>query len=198
MPTRHAVAGLDRATLGSGAVAGFATGLFSIPEGMAYAQLAGVNPLYGLYSGLVATLVAALSTGTVLMISTLTSAIALSTGSVLQVAGIGDDAMPGALFTVTLLSGAVMMTLGLLRLGVMVSFVSNSVMTGFVVAASVLILVGELGDFSGYAPEGPNKLAVIWDWLSHVGSWDPASRPASPRSSSGPASGTGSDRSTSS
>ncbi|MEZ4769490.1 MAG: SulP family inorganic anion transporter [Caldilineales bacterium] len=38
-------------TLKSDAIAGFATGLFSIPEGMAYAQLAGVNPLYGMYSG---------------------------------------------------------------------------------------------------------------------------------------------------
>ena len=90
---------------------------------MAYAPLAGVNPLYGLYAGLVATLVAALSTGTVLMVSTLTSAIALSTGSVLQVAGIGGSAMPGALFTVTLLSGGIMLVLGLLRLGSMVSSV---------------------------------------------------------------------------
>lgn len=161
-------------TIGSGAVAGFATGLFSIPEGMAYAQLAGVNPLYGLYSGLIATLVAALTTGTVLMISTLTSAIALSTGSVLLVAGIGDSQMPGALFTITLISGGIMLALGLLRLGSMVNFVSNSVMTGFVMAASVLILVGELGDFSGYDPQGSNKLAQLWDWFANIGSWDPA------------------------
>ena len=57
--------GFDRDTLKSGLVAGFATGLFSIPEGMAYAQLAGVDPLLGLYSGLVATLVASLTTGSV-------------------------------------------------------------------------------------------------------------------------------------
>lgn len=165
--------GFGRETLAAGVVAGFATGLFSIPEGMAYAQLAGVNPLYGLYSGLVATVVAALATGTVLMVSTLTSAIALSTGSVLVVAGITGDQMPGALFTVTLVSGAIMLVLGLLKLGSLVSFVSSSVMTGFVAAASVLILVGELGDFSGYDPEGSNKLTQIWDWFAHVGSWDP-------------------------
>ena len=72
--------------LRSDVVAGFATGLFSIPEGMAYAQLAGVNPLYGMYSGIVTTIAASLTTGTILMISTLTSAIALSTASVLQTA----------------------------------------------------------------------------------------------------------------
>ncbi len=57
-------------------ISGLATGLFSIPEGMAYAQLAGVNPIYGMYSGIVATIVASLTTGTILMMSTLTSAIA--------------------------------------------------------------------------------------------------------------------------
>ena len=66
----------DPKNLKSDLVSGFATGLFSIPGGMAYAQLAGVNPLYGLYSGIVATMAASLSTGTLLMISTLTSAIA--------------------------------------------------------------------------------------------------------------------------
>jgi len=85
-------------TFKSDAISGFSTGLFSIPEGMAYAQLAGVNPVYGLYSGMVATLVAALSTGTILMISTLTSAIALSIGSVLTTAGIDPDTDPAALF----------------------------------------------------------------------------------------------------
>jgi len=164
--------GLDRATLPSGLIAGFATGLFSIPEGMAYAQLAGVNPLYGLYSGLVATLIAALVTGSVLMVSTLTSAIALSTGSVLIAAGIVADDMPRALFTITLLAGVFMVVLGFLRLGSLVNFVSNSVMTGFVAGASALILIGELGDFAGYEPEGSNKLTEVVDWITHIGDWD--------------------------
>jgi SulP family sulfate permease len=81
-------------TLRSELVSGFATGLFSIPEGMAYAKLAGVNPVYGLYSGMITTIVASLTTGSVLMISTLTSAIALSTASVIQVAGIQHSQMP--------------------------------------------------------------------------------------------------------
>ena len=53
----------------SNVISGLATGLFSIPEGMAYAQLAGVNPVFGLYSGIVATIVSSLTTGTVLMLS---------------------------------------------------------------------------------------------------------------------------------
>jgi len=161
-------------TFKSDAISGFSTGLFSIPEGMAYAQLAGVNPVYGLYSGMVATLVAALSTGTILMISTLTSAIALSIGSVLTTAGIDPDTDPAALFTVTLLVGIYMFVAGLLRLGKLVGFVSNAVMTGFVMGASLLIIIGELGDFSGYDPVGVNDLAEIVNWFANIPNWDPA------------------------
>jgi SulP family sulfate permease len=164
---------LSGKTLRSDLVSGFATGLFSIPEGMAYAKLAGVNPLYGLYSGMISTIVASLTTGSILMISTLTSAIALSTASVIQVAGIQHSQMPQALFTITLLVGAVMFVMGLLRLGSVVNFVSNAVMTGFVAGASLLIIIGELGDFSGYDPSGANKLMKAVDWFANIGQWDP-------------------------
>jgi SulP family sulfate permease len=164
---------LSGKTLRSDLVSGFSTGLFSIPEGMAYAKLAGVNPVYGLYSGMIATIVASLTTGSVLMISTLTSAIALSTASVIQVAGIQPSQMPQALFTITFLVGAVMFVMGLLRLGSVVNFVSNAVMTGFVAGASLLIIIGELGDFSGYDPSGANKLMKVLDWFANIGQWDP-------------------------
>jgi len=162
----------DSKNLKSDVVSGFATGLFSIPEGMAYAQLAGVNPLYGMYSGIVATLAASLSTGTILMISTLTSAIALSTASVLQAANVQDSQMPAALFAVTFLVGVMMFLMGLLRLGSMVNFVSNAVMTGFVAGASLLIVIGEMGDFSGYDPSGSNKLMEMVNWLVNIPQWN--------------------------
>ncbi|MCA9874289.1 MAG: SulP family inorganic anion transporter [Anaerolineales bacterium] len=162
----------DPKNLKSDAVAGFATGLFSIPEGMAYAQLAGVNPVYGLYSGIIATIAASLTTGTILMVSTVTSAIALSTASVLQTADIQDSQMPAALFTITFMVGVMMLALGLLRLGSLVNFVSNAVMTGFVAAASMLIIIGEMGDFSGYAPSGSNKLLEVVDWFSNISQWN--------------------------
>jgi SulP family sulfate permease len=159
-------------SLASDMISGFSTGLFSIPEGMAYAQLAGVNPVYGLYSGMVATIVAALSTGTILMISTLTSAIALSSASVLSIAGIDANGNPNSLFTITLLVGATMFIAGLLRLGKLVRFVSNAVMTGFVMGASLLIIIGELGDLTGYDPSGANHLVKLGNWLVHIVQWD--------------------------
>ena len=73
---------------------GLVTGLFSIPEGMAYASIGGFNPVAGLYSGVVPAIVGSLFARTVLMVTTLTSAIALSSRSVLTEAGLdpGDPA----------------------------------------------------------------------------------------------------------
>ncbi len=153
-------------------VSGLATAMFSIPEGMAYAKLAGVNPIYGLYSGMIATMTAALTTGTVLMISTLTSAIAISTRSVLDLAGIESQHLSSGLFTLTFLVGVVMFVLGVLRLGKIVNFVSNAVMTGFVVGASMLIIVGELGDLVGISVDGASRIDMIMNWAAQVSLWD--------------------------
>jgi SulP family sulfate permease len=154
-------------------ISGLATGLFSIPEGMAYAQLANVNPIYGMYSGIVATIVSSLSTGTILMMSTLTSAIALTTGSVLQNAGIQSSQMPQALFTITFLVGAIMFLLGVARLGSIVNFVSNAVMTGFVAGASLLIILGQEHHLTGYSPVGANELQKTLNWLQNISQWNP-------------------------
>ena len=153
-------------------ISGLATGLFSIPEGMAYAQLAGVNPVYGLYSGIVATIVSSLTAGTVLMMSTLTSAIALTIASVMQNAGVQSSQMPQALFTITFLTGAIMFVLGILRLGSIVNFVSNAVMTGFVAAASLLIILGQEHHLTGYSPQGADQWQKTINWLQNIGQWD--------------------------
>ncbi|MEZ4558356.1 MAG: SulP family inorganic anion transporter [Caldilineaceae bacterium] len=65
-----------------------------------------------------------------------------------------------------------MLVLGLLRLGSMVNHVSNGVMTGFVAAASLLIVIGEMGDFSGYSPSGSNKLMEVVNWLANIPQWN--------------------------
>ncbi|MBO2446023.1 SulP family inorganic anion transporter [Actinomadura barringtoniae] len=151
-------------------VAGLVTGLFSIPEGMAYASIGGFNPVLGLYSGIVPTIVGALTARTVLMVTTLTSAIALSAQSVLAEAGLDPHDL-GNVATLTVMVGAVMLLFGVLRLGAVMSFVSNAVMTGFTTGIAVQIIVGVLGDATGYDPHGHNKLRQIWDWIAHIGSW---------------------------
>ncbi len=162
--------GLGRPTL-KDAVAGFVTGLFSIPEGMAYASIGGFNPSLGLYSGMVPTSVGSLVSRTVLMTITLTSAIALTSQSVLTDAGLDPNDVNN-IATLTVLVGVVMVILGLLRLGSVMSFVSNAVMTGFTTGIALQIVAGVLGDATAYETHAHNTVAKIVDTVSHVTGWD--------------------------
>ncbi|MFE1317613.1 SulP family inorganic anion transporter [Kitasatospora phosalacinea] len=155
----------------SDVTSGLVTGLFSIPEGMAYASIAGFNPVAGLFSGVVPAIVGSLAARTVLMVTTLTSAIALTSQSVLSDAGL-DPADTGNVALLGLLSGVVMLLMGVLRLGVVLSFVSNAVMVGFSTGIALQIVVGVLEDATGYDPQGHNKLVQLGDWLVHAGSWE--------------------------
>jgi sulfate permease, SulP family len=153
------------------AVAGFVTGLFSIPEGMAYASIGGFNPVLGLYSGMVPTTVASLFSRTVLMTTTLTSAIALTSQSVLASAHLDPDDLNNVA-TLTVLVGAIMVVFGLLRLGSVMSFVSNAVMTGFTTGIALQIVAGVLGDATGYEPDAHNTIAKVVDSVGHVADWE--------------------------
>ncbi|MEU8929040.1 SulP family inorganic anion transporter [Streptomyces sp. NPDC048409] len=150
--------------------AGLVTGLFSIPEGMAYASIAGFNPIAGLYAGVVPAIVGSLTARTALMVTTLTSAIALTSQSVLKEAGL-DPADAGHVAALTLLAGVVMLLMGVFRLGAVMSFVSNAVMTGFSTGIALQIVTGVLKDATGYRPRGHNRLYQLADWLAHIGRW---------------------------
>ncbi|MEV4950042.1 SulP family inorganic anion transporter [Streptomyces sp. NPDC053755] len=160
---------LGRPTPGD-AGSGLVTGLFSIPEGMAYAAIAGFNPVAGLYAGVVPAIVGSLTSRTVLMVTTLTSALALTSQSVLADAGL-DPKVAGNVATLTLMAGVVMLLMGVLRLGVVMSFVSNAVMTGFSTGIALQIITGVLKDATGYEPQGHNRLHQLVDWLAHIGAW---------------------------
>ena len=147
------------------ALAGLVAGLYSIPEGIGYAQLAGINPMLGVYSGMAPVAAGALTTGSILMISTLTSAIALTMKGVLEGENLSSTS---AVVTLTLVAGAMMFLLGVLKLGKVVNYVSNAVMTGFVMGVAVLITVGKFDDIFGYKPTGvSNKVVEAVDILVH-------------------------------
>ncbi len=156
---------------GRDAVAGLVTGLFNLPQGMAYANLGGFPPVTGLYSGMAPTIVSALTSRAVLMVTTVTSAIAISSGSVLDEAGLSATD-PGAVAMLAVLVGAVMLVFGLLRLGTVMRFVSMAVMTGFTVGIALQILVGVLPDATAYTPEATTTLGKLVGVFAHPGEWD--------------------------
>ncbi|WAC57265.1 SulP family inorganic anion transporter [Gordonia sp. SL306] len=154
----------------SDAISGLVTALFSIPEGMAYASIGGFNPVSGLYSGMVSTLVGSVFSRTVLMVTTLTSAIALSAQSVLAQAGL-DPHDIGNIAMLTVAVGAVMLLFGLLRIGAIMDFVSSAVMTGFTAGIAVQIVAGVIKDVTGYKPDAHNTVWKFVDAFAHISQW---------------------------
>ncbi|WP_327140716.1 SulP family inorganic anion transporter [Nocardia sp. NBC_01327] len=150
--------------------AGMATGLFSIPEGMAYASIAGFSPVAGLYAGVMPPILGSLTASTVLMVTTLTSAIALTGQSVLSDAGL-DAHSTGNVAALAIMVGLIMLLMGLLRLGVVLSFVSNAVMIGFSTGIALQIITGVFKDATDYKPGGHNKLVQVWNWLAGISHW---------------------------
>ena len=104
-----------RADLRADAVAGLPGAIGSVPDGMASAVLAGVNPVYGLYASMAGPLAGGLATSTRLMVISTTTAAALAAGSALESVPEADRA--ASLFLLTLLAGAAMVAAGLAGLG---------------------------------------------------------------------------------
>jgi SulP family sulfate permease len=89
---------------------------------------------------------------------------------VADVPAVHDSSDPArSLFTLSVLTGIVMLVAGFLRLGSVLRFVSNAVMVGFLSAVGVNIVLGQLANFTGYDAEGSNRVARAFDTLVHPG-----------------------------
>ena len=155
----------DRRTVRPDLTAGVVLGVESVPDALASGVLAGVNPLYALYAVMLATPVGAFFSSSVFLSVQTTSAMALVIASVPAIAS-GDS--PGVLFTLALFTGAIMLIAGFLKLGRLMRFVPNSEMVGFMNGVAILIILGQLGDFTGYASEYSNKVARAVDLLFNL------------------------------
>lgn len=132
-------------------MAGVTTGIANVPDGMASAVLAGVNPVHGIYTLIVGTPLASLSISTKLMMFNTTSAMTL-----VAVDGLGNrsgESRVDALLVIALVAGVFQLVLGLLGLGMLTKFVPNAVMTGFLTGIATLIILGRLWDLTGYRDE---------------------------------------------
>jgi sulfate permease, SulP family len=143
--------------------AGVTLGLVSVPDGLAMGLLAGLNPVAGLYGYLVGTVAGAFATSSVLMSVQATGAMAVLIADVPELRAAEDPTR--ALATLGVLTGAVMLVLGVLRLGSLVRFVPNAVLTGFVNAVAVNIVLGQLPSLTGYDSSRGNRLTRAIDTL---------------------------------
>lgn len=152
----------DRHALGGDLLAALIVTLMLIPQGLAYALLAGLPPVVGLYASLVPLLLytllgssTTLSVGPMAVVSLMT-AVALG-----RVASQGTPEYIAAALTLALLSGAILLVMGLCRLGFLVNFLSHPVMTGFVSASAILIAASQLKHLLGVDITGATLPALM-------------------------------------
>jgi len=124
-------------------LAGIVVALALIPEAIAFSVIAGVDPKVGLYASFCIAVMTAIFGGRPGMISAATAATAL-----LMVTLVKDHGL-NFLLAATLLAGIIQVIAGVLRVGVVMRFVSRSVMTGFVNALAILIFLAQLPEFKG-------------------------------------------------
>lgn len=152
-------------------IAGLTTGVADIPDAMASAILAGGNPVQGLYAIMIGTPLGAIFGSSAFMTVATTSAVAITAGTAL--AGYSGAEHATALAGLALLAGLFMVLAGLLKAGRLLRFVSNSVVIGFLTGVSVLVVLSQLGDLTGYSSEYTNKVMKTIDLALHLGQIDP-------------------------
>ena len=144
------IATYNKSLLQKDLISGTTVGIMLIPQGMAYAMIAGMPPIYGLYAALVPQLVYALmgtsrqlAVGPVAMDSLLVAAGVGALGLVNE-----EDYIATVLF-LTLLIGGIQFLMGIFKMGFFVNFLSKPVISGFTSAAAILIGFGQLNHILG-------------------------------------------------
>lgn len=160
----------DRTALANDLIAAVIVTIMLIPQSLAYALLAGLPPEAGIYASIAPILLyavfgtsRALAVGPVAVVSLMTAA------AVGQVAQQGTAGYAAAALTLALLSGGMLVLMGVLRLGFVANFLSHPVIAGFITASGILIATSQLKHILGVPAEGhtlPQMLAALW---AHLG-----------------------------
>jgi SulP family sulfate permease len=166
---------VNRETLRADAIAGLTGAIVLVPQGVAFATIAGMPPEYGLYAAMLPAIVAALWGSSWHLVSGPTTAI-----SIVVFATISPLAAPGSpdfvrlVLTLTMLAGIFQLLLGLLRLGTLVNFVSHSVVVGFTAGAAVLIAASQVRNFFGIPiPRGSPMHVIVTELVRQLDAINP-------------------------
>ena len=155
-------------------VAALVVTMLLVPQGLAYASLAGLPPELGLYAS-VLPMVAYAIFGTSMMLSVGPVAVtALMTASALApIAAPGSPEYIAGAIVLALLSGLMLFAFGLLRLGQLARLLSHPVINGFISGAAILIIIGQLRPLFGIQSGGDTAVELVWQLLKSAASAEP-------------------------
>jgi sulfate permease, SulP family len=144
-------------------MAGITGAIIVLPQGVAYAMIAGMPPEYGLYAAIIPAIIAALFGSSFHLISGPTAALSIVVFTTLSpMATPGSPEFVQLALTLTLLAGLFQLILGLVRMGTLVNFISHSVVIGFTSGAAILIATSQLKNVFGIDIPSGESFAHTW------------------------------------
>ena len=145
------------------AMAGLTGAIIVLPQGVAYALIAGLPPEYGLYAAIVPAIVAALFGSSWHLISGPTAALSIVVFTTISpLAQVGSAAYISLVLTLTLMAGLFQLMLSLARMGSLVNFVSHSVVVGFTSGAAVVIATSQIKNALGLELHSSGNFILNW------------------------------------
>lgn len=168
--------GLDRSCLRPDTFAGLGVAAYLVPQVMAYATLAGLDPVVGLWACLLPLVIYALAGTSRLLSIGPESTTAIMTAAALAPLAAGDPATYAAMAAFSaLLVGALCLIAGALRLGMIASLLSKPVLIGYLAGVAVIMIAGQLGKLLDVTVSGGTPVTQILSALGQVGGANAAS-----------------------
>ncbi|GAB4167288.1 MAG: hypothetical protein Fur0039_04900 [Rhodocyclaceae bacterium] len=166
---------VTRQSLREDAAAGITGALIVLPQGVAFATIAGLPPEYGLYAAMMPAVVAALFGSSWHLVSGPTTAISIALFATLApLAAPGSEQYVRLALTLTFLTGVMQLALGLARLGALINFISHTVVIGFTAGAAILIAASQVRNFFGIAiPRGTPVHEILRELFTRSGEINP-------------------------
>jgi len=163
-----------RTSLAADVTAGLALIFVAVPQGVAYAMIAGLTPAMGLYAAAIPTIVGSLLRSSNHVVTGPVNAMSLLVGTtIVPIAHAAGASVTEVALSLALVLGLVQFAAGMLRLGVLVDYISIPVLRGFITAAGVLIAVGQLPNATGTKRLTGNLLEMLHVWVSDLGNTKP-------------------------
>lgn len=159
-----------RATLGNDLLAAVIVTIMLIPQSLAYALLAGLPPEAGLYASILPILLyTVFGTSRVLAVGPVAVVSLMTAATIGQVAEAGTAGYAVAALTLAFLSGAILLLMGVLRLGFLANFLSHPVVSGFISASGLLIAASQIGPLTGLKAEGQGLPEQLYSLARQAG-----------------------------
>jgi sulfate permease, SulP family len=170
VPAFTSLWGYQREWLRRDGVAGLTVWAVLVPEALAYASIAGVSPVVGLYAAPGAlVLYAAFGSSRHLVVGPMAATAALSAAAVGDAAAGNTRAFPALTVALALTIGVLTLAAGLLRLGFVANFISEPVLKGFIVGLALTVIVGQVPKLLGVGKGSGNFFSQLWHLVTHLG-----------------------------